>query len=255
MIEPNAIILKKQTVELDCLKSDISAYNFIQISDLHFTGKTSQKKINNLSEKIKNQNPTAVFITGDLISNNNGIDNIISFINQISKDYSVFITFGNWDYWSLNYDINEFKNKLELSGAKVLINDHIELAINNKILNIIGIKDPYTSNNIDQDLTKALKLIKNNNCNILLAHSPDIIKKASQNNINFILTGHTHGGQIYVPYLTKKIIPSNPDGEGFIKGLYNQNKTQMYVNRGIGTSVLPFRFLNSPEITLINFQN
>ncbi|MCK5413355.1 MAG: metallophosphoesterase [Candidatus Pacebacteria bacterium] len=254
-IEPNMLKVEHQTIKLNCLKSDISNQNFIQISDLHYTENTSIEEIYRLESEIKNQNPVAVFITGDLISDKDGIDSAIHLVEKLSNDFPIFVIFGNWDYWALDFSITDFQNKLENIGANVLINSSVELKFENESVNIIGIKDPYTSGSIKMDLEKALYDVKNNNCNILLAHSPDVIKEAAQNNINLALVGHTHGGQINIPYLTKKIIPANPDGEGYIKGLYTKDNTIMYVNRGIGTSMLPLRFLNPPEITLIKLIN
>ncbi len=263
-IEPNSLMIKNETIKLDCLKSDLSD-KFVQISDLHFTDKTKEVRINQIYDAIKSQNPAAVFITGDLVSNETGVAKAAELVGKIAADYKTFVIFGNWDYWALDYKVGEFKSELEAVGAKVLVNDAVEIVSGSEKLNIMGVKDPYTSGELKNDIEKAEKKIADGdkNCRILLAHSPNIIKEARDKKTDLVLVGHTHGGQVYIPYLTKYMIPAKrPAGEGYIKGLYKVDsprlgeagKTQMYVNEGIGISVLPFRFLVPPEVTVIRLE-
>lgn len=265
-IEPNSLVIKNETIKLDCLKNDLQD-KFVQISDLHFTDKTKEARISQIYEAIKSQNPAAVFVTGDLITNEAGIGKAIELIKKITADYKTFVIFGNWDYWALDYKVADFKTQLEAAGADVLVNDAAALISGNEKLNILGVKDPYTSGELKGDLEKAeknlnkgdkpsdAKAMKDTNCRILLAHSPNIITEAVDKKTDLVLVGHTHGGQVYIPYLTKYIIPAKrPAGLGFIKGLYKVGNTEMYVNEGIGISVLPFRFLVPPEVTVIKLK-
>lgn len=254
-IEPNSLKIYNQTFKLSCLNGDVPG-KFVQISDLHFTEKTSEKRINQIYDAIRKENPSAVFITGDFISNKNGIAPAKKLAGKISEDYPVYAVFGNWDYWALNYNIDAFKTELENAGAKTLANDAAILEIGDEKIDLLGVNDPYTSGNTIGDLEKAMKKISGGrkNCSMLLAHSPDIVQTANNAEIDLVLVGHTHGGQVYIPFITEKLIPSHPDGRGFIKGLYKVGETQMYVNSGIGTSVLPLRFLVPPEVTVITLE-
>lgn len=265
-IEPNSLKIENQVIALNCLKTGLPD-KFVQISDLHFTAKTKEARISQICEAIKSQNPAAVFITGDLISNETGTKKVADLVEKISADYQTFVIFGNWDYWALDYKTEEFKTRLETAGAKMLENEAASIVSGGETLNILGVKDPYTSGELKNDLEKAEGQIDNSNkssynktaadknCRILLAHSPNIIREAADKDIDLVLVGHTHGGQIYIPFLTKYIIPAKrPAGEGFVKGLYKTKSAQMYINRGIGVSVLPFRFLLPPEITVFEFK-
>ncbi|MBW6440483.1 metallophosphoesterase [Patescibacteria group bacterium] len=254
-VEPNILKVENQTITLTCLKSDISDINFLQISDLHFSEDTPKEKIDRLINEITKQKAVAIFITGDLITNKNGIDNISYFLGNISKSFPTFIVLGNWDYSALNYKVKDFKNILEKAGAKVLLNDSFNLSVDKENIELVGIIDPDSSEDSKKDLTEAFGTINDSRCKILLSHSPGIIKIATEKDIDLVLAGHTHGGQVYIPFLSETLIPSNEDGKGFVKGSYQYENTQMYINRGIGISGLPFRFLNSPEITLINLTN
>ncbi len=251
-VEPNTLTIEKRAIKLDCLKSDWPE-KLAQISDLHFNGQTNDEKISRIYKEIKKINPAAVFITGDFISNKEGIEPAAKLARKIAENSKVYAVFGNWDYWALDFEINSLKEKLENSGAKVLINDAVMVKSGGEAINILGVNDPYTSGKSKSDLEKALKKIENSgaSCSLLLAHSPEIIKEAAAKNIDLVLAGHTHGGQVYIPGVTEKMIPVRPEGKGFIKGMYKKEKTWIYVNQGIGTSFLPFRFLVPPEITEI----
>ncbi len=255
-IEPNTLKTENQTIKLNCLKKDLPD-KFVQISDLHFTHETKETRISQIYEAIKSQNPAAVFVTGDLVSDDTGMEKAAELAEKISQDFPLFIIFGNWDYWALDYKVGEFKTRLETAGAKVLVNDAAVLISGTEKLNILGVKDPYTSGELKNDIEKAEKKLGENDtsCRLLLAHSPNIIKEAAEKKIDLVLVGHTHGGQVYIPFLTKYLIPAKRSaGQGYIKGLYNFGRTQMYVNRGIGVSALPFRFLVSPEVTVIRLE-
>lgn len=255
-IEPNSLVIKNQSIKLDCLKSDLPD-KFVQISDLHFTDKTKEARIDQISEAIKSQDPAAVFVTGDLITNDTGIGKAVGLIAKISANYKTFVIFGNWDYWALDYKVGDFKTQLEGVGAKVLVNDAVEINSGSEKLDILGVKDPYTSGELKGDLEKAEKKIVNGDksCRLLLAHSPNIITEAVEKKTDLVLVGHTHGGQVYIPFLTKYAVPARGlSGEGYVKGLYEVDKTQMYVNEGIGISALPLRFLVPPEITVFTLR-
>jgi len=251
-IERNSLEITYSEIKLDCLSNDIRE-KIILISDFHFNAKTSKEIINGLFTAIKKSKPEVVFITGDLIDNKNGVDVVGNFVNRVAKYTKVYVVFGNWDYFSLNYNVNDFRKKLEANGAVVLINENRIIRIGNSTFNLIGIKDPFTSRDTKNDLKKALSGITDNNlCKILLAHSPEAISEAVSNNINLILAGHTHGGQVYVPVITRLIIPVKFGYKKYIKGSYKVGDSTLYVNRGIGTSNLPFRFLVPPELTILS---
>ena len=107
-----------------------------------------------------------------------------------------------------------------------------------KNFNIIGVDvnvhDDVNPKVVHRDnLEKAMKNTGLNSFKILLAHSPDIIKKASANGIDFVLCGHTHGGQIRVPFIGP-VYASSIYGTKYASGIFKEKNTLMYVSRGIG---------------------
>ncbi len=89
-IEPNSLAIKNQAIKLDCLKNDLED-RFIQISDLHFTDKTKKVRIDQIYEAVKSQNPAAVFVTGDLVSNETGVAKANELVGKIAADYKTFV--------------------------------------------------------------------------------------------------------------------------------------------------------------------
>jgi hypothetical protein len=251
-IERNSLETTRPEIKLNNLSADIKG-KIALISDLHFNAKTSENQINKLFYALKESNPEVVFIVGDLIDKKDGIKVVGSFVKRITAFTKVYIVFGNWDYFALKYNINDLKKELESNGAKVLMNESEIIKIGDSDFNLVGIKAPYVGQNIKNDLAKSMAGIKNNNlCKILLTHSPESINEAALKNIDLVLAGHTHGGQIYVPFLTRLVIPTKFAFKKYIKGIYKVGDTTLYVNRGIGTSNLPFRFLNLPELTILS---
>jgi len=253
-IEPNYIKDKFLNIDSDCLTSTSPSRSFIQISDLHFTQETNDRQISDINDKINAHNPSSVFITGDLIADKNGIEKAVKLVKMITKRYPAYIVFGNWDYWSLDFDTKEFTSLLEKAGGTVLTNKNDKIDIDGNTFYLLGVKDPYTSGENAEDIEKALSGIDYSvrSCKILLAHSPNVIKYAKDRGIDLILVGHTHGGQIFIPYISDYFIPARREaGKGYVSGLYAINNDKMYVNRGIGTSVIPLRFMSPPELTII----
>lgn len=254
-IEPNTLKTEHRAFKLDCLKQDISE-KFVQISDLHFTGQTKDDRIDQIYDAIKNINPKAIFMTGDYVSEKEGLAAAEKLVRKISENFSVYVVFGNWDYSAFDYNIGELRAAMEKAGAKAMINDAASLDYEGVRLNLLGVKDPYTSGDTKGDLEKAAGKISGdkNDCIVLLAHSPDIIKTAKDDGIDLVLAGHTHGGQVYLPYFTERYMPISPEGKGYIEGLYKIDKTQMYVNRGIGLSIFPFRMGVPPELMVFTLE-
>ena len=135
-------------------------------------------------------------------------------------------------------------------GFQVLDDDTVFLEKFN--IEIIGFDD-YLLGQTEEDFYR----IQSDEFHLIVMHEPVISKLIEGSGENFILSGHTHGGQISVPFFTKRLLPNGSDQ--FIKGFYgsqdieSESFIQMYVSSGIGLTKYPFRFLNVPEIIEVNF--
>ena len=249
VFEPNNIKIERQVVAIENLPQTFDGVKIAQLSDLHSLWFGSQeKRILEILEELK---PDFVFITGDFVDPTTkitkGVESVTKLWGELGNEYKnrIFGVFGN-------HDTPLVRNLLKRSGITILENENKKIFINNEFIYLIGVDDPWTGRH---NLAKAMEGIETEAPKILLSHSPDIIEeiKKEKIDIDLILAGHTHGGQVRIPFLGAPWTPSKY-GQKYAQGLFEINSTYLYVNRGIGTSLLPIRFNCPPEITLIKLQ-
>jgi uncharacterized protein len=131
----------------------------------------------------------------------------------------------------------------------VLRNQSDSLNVGGRQLWLLGVDDLY----LDQDdLPAAMADVPKGATTILLCHSPDIAEEATAANIDLVLSGHTHGGQVRLPFLGPLVVPIHDTQ--YVAGLFTSGHTQLYVNRGIGMVYPPIRFKARPEVTLLTLR-
>lgn len=210
-----------------------------------------------LIASLKQINPDIVIMTGDYIEKQANIPKFIKLLKEIADLYPIYLSLGNHDHKALKHnkkDIATFINILQDTGATVLLNSNIKVDKNNISYNIIGIDDLKHGN---PDLKKAFRGIMpsfNNGCiNIAFSHNPDMVLSLPKEKVDYFLCGHFHGGQIWMPFnLEFKMMREEKLCKmGYRRGLHKINGINIYINRGLGNVVFPFRFLSIPEIAVI----
>ena len=236
-IETNEFCLGKSTDDNLDLK-------VIQISDLHLQSLNGQLK--KLAKNINEQNPDLILITGDSVDDKKKVYVLNQFLGIIDNSIKKFAILGNWEYWG-NVDLEDLRMTYALNNCELLINASRQLTIKNKTISITGIDDFLGGN---ADIEVALKEFKQSDYHIILNHCPeygDVIYEKIKNKIqyDFMLSGHTHGGQINL----FGFVPFKPQGSGkYLKGWYKDKN--IYVSKGIGTSIFPARFMAKAEIAV-----
>ncbi len=239
-IEPNMLSITEVNLYFKNLPAEENGLKIVQISDLHYN-KDAQIYEKTL-RKIKKLNPDLIVITGDFIGSNKNTE-VINYCKQIVKlGKPVYAILGNWDH-NL-YELTKFEEGLRSSGIHLLVNSNEKLSKN---FFIAGTDDSFSGH---ADLEKTFSGIPENAFVILLTHSPDIIYDAVKYKPELVLCGHTHGGQVKIPFTKKALYVPSVYGSRFLEGLFHIDGTYMYVNRGIGNSHLRMRFMSIPEITV-----
>ena len=241
----------------------------VQISDLHLQ-KTSYP-MRQLAKKINSLRPDLILITGDAIDKARNINLLADFLNLIDKDIKKVAILGNWEYWGA-VDLTALNIIYKKNNTELLINRSVKYLFRNTSISITGVDDFLGGN---ADINAALENHSESDYHIILNHCPQYSDRISETlsqparkniNVNFILSGHTHGGQInffgFAPFL--------PPGSGkYVSGWYNAvvgnqlsvvsqylqstfGKPVMYVSKGIGTSIFPVRFGARAEIAIFN---
>lgn len=254
LFEPHNIKVERISVEIENLPKSFDKTKIVQLTDFHSHnfGKMEKKVL----EIVGRLNPNFIFITGDFIDQTTkNIDSCQKFWQELGKQYhkKIFGVLGNHEYLNRNINSNSLKNLLEESGIIILSNENKKISIDGEYFYLIGVDDPDTGND---DLKKAMGETEKHITKILLAHSPDIINNlngSEKEEIDLILAGHTHGGQVKIPFLRPFWIPTKNHGK-YASGLFKIGSIYLYVNRGIGTTALPIRFNCPPEIAVIELR-
>jgi uncharacterized protein len=219
------------------IKTEISKrLKIAHLSDLHIRSLGSRES--KIHAILHLEKPDVILITGDSIAENGNYEALGSFLEIIQVPLGVWLVNGNWEHW--RPDEKELK-VYEAAGVKLLNNSAAELTAG---VWVVGIDDEVGN----PDLARALIGVPEKAFKIGLFHSPAFFDR-SQNHFDLALAGHTHGGQVRLPFFPPLWLP---EGSGrFISGWYKGGDTQMYVSRGLGNSILDIRFGSRPELPII----
>lgn len=254
-----AVKLTCYTITSDKLPKEFSGYKIAQVSDLHNTeiGNNNKK----LLELLADANPDIIAITGDLIYSRKPKPEIaLQFAKNALKIAPCYYVAGNHEARLLEYD--DFKNSLTELGVIVLDDERIKLKQSQAEITLVGLKDPsFETDYINGDSVgvikpKLEKLADNkNDFTVLLSHRPELFEVYTNYNIDLVLSGHVHGGQIRIPFVGGLYGPNQGFFPEYDSGLYSSNNTNMIVSRGIGKSIIPLRINNNPEVVLIELNS
>jgi len=219
----------------------------LQISDLH--DKTFGPSNQRLIDTVKRLHPDMIVLTGDVIDRHTtDFSGVFSLVEQLTRLHKhVFYVSGNheWD----NRQTEVFFEGLSKRNVTILNNQHCSITINDCSLNLVGVADVSTAH---EDLEKAFRDVNRDSYTILLSHSPSIVEKYQHIPADLILSGHTHGGQIRMPFVGALIAPDQGYFPKLDKGIFKIGREQyLYIDSGIGTSNVPIRFLNKSQVSII----
>ncbi len=238
------------------LPTPFHGYRIIQLSDIHLDEYTEPVFLEHIVRKVNALTPDLVLLTGDFVTHgsltfiagNHAAHRCAEILSTLTAPLRYAIL-GNHDV-AVNAPM--VIHALTSRGTPVLVNQHVAIEKNGERLWICGLEDPGTSHP-DMDLT----IPANPGAPvILLSHEPDyadtVVAHPRGSFVDLMLAGHSHGGQVRLPFLGPLILP--PMGERYPEGLYHFGEMQLYVNRGLGTVGLPFRLNCPPEVTVLTLQ-
>ena len=244
-------------IAISNLPDPFNNFRIVQISDIHLDEFTEPFFLERVIHQVNNLSPDLVLITGDFVTM--GAFTFISARHAAHRCAEILATLTSPLRYAIlgNHDVtvgaSMVTRALTNNGTPVLINQHTPIERNGSRLWLCGVEDPGTSHP-DLDLTIPTRP---DGPVILMAHEPDFADVVTQHPrgpiVDLMLSGHTHGGQINLPFLGPLVLP--PMGKKYAHGIFRFNQMQLYVNRGIGTVGIPFRLNCPPEITVITLQS
>lgn len=247
-VATSGLITKEYVITADIADS-YDGFKIVHFSDLHYGRIITDQELKIISEEINLINPDIVAFTGDLIDDSIDIDNfndekLISFLSSIKAKYGKYAVRGNHDY--VVY-ADKIKNLFADAGFTYLENSYDILynESNDKIF--IGGLDTSFYDKDDLDKTLAYQ-DENISYKIMLTHEPDISDEivSKDNTINLILAGHSHNGQVRLPFIGALTTPEK--AKKYYDNYYKIQNTNLYVSSGIGVSKVDFRLFNRPSI-------
>lgn len=253
-----ALELNTYTISSSKLPQNFDGYRIAHVSDLHNAemGKDNEK----LLAMVRDADPDMIAITGDLIdSRNTNVEIALQFIQEAVKIAPCYYVTGNHEARVNEYD--ELKVGLTSAGVIILEDAQTEISIGADTITLIGVNDPsfqtdYLSGDSETVMNTKLEELhtENDGFTILLSHRPELFDTYVAYDVDLVLSGHAHGGQFRLPFIGGLVAPNQGLFPKYDAGLYTEDNTDMIVSRGIGNSILPFRFNNRPEVILIELQ-
>ena len=245
LAEASTLTIENVSVYLKRLPRELDGFRIVHLSDIHHSPFTNLEHITRAVEIANNLKPDMFILTGDYVSHEREyIAPMAKVMGKLAAEFGTFACLGNHDHWT---DAELITNCLSDEGITVLINEGFRFKARDASFWLCGVDDLMVGKT---DLRQALMGAEPDEMKLLLAHNPEIIRRAAKAGIDLMLSGHTHGGQVKIRDEEKRIFQRRR----LSNGLHHRKETQIYITRGIGTVVLPIRYQCPPEISLIQLR-
>lgn len=253
-LERHSLFTVHKTIRIARLPTAFHGFTIAQLSDFHYRKFDEPRFVQHAVAQVNRLNPNMVALTGDYITsdersehnNAHNTEECAAILSGIQCPLR-FSTLGNHD----SNDAPATVATLRRHGLNPLFNQHQAIDLGGDRLWVAGMADAYFD---IPNLPATMPVRKPDEPLILLGHEPDFADTVARyQEVDLMLAGHTHGGQVRLPFLPAMFLPGL--GIKYVDGLFQIGKgMQLYVNRGVGTVHLPFRFNCPPELTLLTLQ-
>ena len=252
-ISTSGLIVKEYAIKNTKLDEDYDGFKIVHFTDLHYGSTIFEDELKNMVNEINKQKPDIVVFTGDLVESgvtlsDEELNGLVKELKKINPNIETLAVDGNHDYDSNGY----YEKVMEELDWHVLNNTYEFVYGKSKTpLVIVGLKDLMYGK---QDYENAFSFLNETDedlYTIVLAHEPDQIMEFSNYNFDLVLSGHSHLGQVRIPFIGALYTPVG--SKKYYDEYYKVNNADLYISGGIGTSTIKFRFFNKPSINLYRF--
>jgi predicted MPP superfamily phosphohydrolase len=241
------IEVRKVILPVRRLPSALEGIVACQISDFHVDRDEDLTRLGRAVELINRQHPELVFLTGDYFSGRETMRRYLGAfgreLRRLNPQVGTFAIAGNHDHWASFDDIGR---TLKSAGIDVLSNESRRVMLQGQALLVVGIDDLWTRR---ADPARAFKIVRPEDCSLVLAHNPDTALYTRHLQPGVMLSGHTHGGVVRLPYYGSPLKSILKLGKQFYSGLNRYRDFYIYTNRGLGTFWLRLRINCRPEVS------
>jgi uncharacterized protein len=244
-----------QRITIPNLPRSFDGFTILQLSDLHIGPFMTARQIRTVAGIANGLKPDLTVLTGDFVTFDASTQYaVVDALSGLKAPFGVFGCLGNHEiYTGTQASITALFASI---GFRMLRQENTLVRSGGEAVNLIGVDYETNSGSarghkgyVRTYLAGVDKLVMPGSVNILLSHNPNTFDRAVQLGIDFSISGHTHGGQIDLEFLDTNLCPARLVTP-YVRGWFQKGNGQLYVNRGIGTIILPIRLDAPPEITV-----
>ena len=245
--EPFMLSIERQEIFLRRLPKSLDGFRIVHLSDFHYGPMVNPEHLKRAVCAANDLHADLIALTGDYISQ----DRVYAapcaeVVGRLRARHGVYAVLGNHDHWT---DAALIADLFRAEGIRVLINEGLRADLRGETFWLAGVDDTMVGL---EDLPLAMAGSIDEEFKLLLAHNPIILRRAARANVDLVLSGHTHGGQ--VTWRSEKTRSGRPRRR-LLRGLGRRGNTQIYVTRGLGMVVVPIRYGCPPEISVLELRS
>ena len=242
------------TISVENLPESLAGLKIVHITDIQGDEYTERNEIRTYIKKVNAQNPDLIIFTGDLISY--GTDFIEMSAQELGKaksKYGTIAVVGDHDYWA---GLNNIEPALNEHDIPLLQDKNYTIRIDStRNITITGVTEVYSKQADPAEVDSLTKSTAGSALKVFASHQVNhrLIAKVQKQNYQLVLSGHTHGGQIHVPFMGMNFSASQQETK-YVQGMYQENDLPINVNNGLGFTLAPIRYEAPPNISVITLQ-
>ncbi len=246
--ETRTLRIVRTEVTIGGLGGPFDGLRIVHLSDFHRGRLVGEDLIRRAGDLARSLEPDLVVLTGDFVTGKASYAwSCMEALGHIPSAFGTFAVMGNHDWWTNNLVVRQ---AVEHFGCHVLSNDAVRLSLEGGNLWLLGVEDMWSS---AYSLARAVYVARPPGPRILLCHNPDVFPTAVAWGIDLVLSGHTHGGQVCLPFVGPLLLPIRT-GKKLAAGTHRVGRSWIHVTRGVGVVAPPVRFHCPPDVSLITLR-
>lgn len=257
--EDKRIQVNEREIISEELPEAFDGFKIVHISDFH--NAWFGWKCRDLLDKIREAGGDAILITGDIIDRRTpNLRRSKYFIRKVTEILPTYYVTGNHEaHYKRWFNLKKYITKSDMENVSF---SSVELVKDGQSINVAGMPDPWFLGDeedpfvhlyFDRMLQYRLNSLPRG-FTILMSHRPELLHIYSKYELDLVLSGHAHGGQIRLPYIGGLYSPHQGILPKYTEGIHYMNGTTLSISRGLGNSRFPFRIFNHPEIVVITLK-
>lgn len=242
--------VNEREVRIKGLPQVLSGFAVGLVTDVHSSMYMQKQEMDEYVHRMNGMGVDLFLVGGDLVDTR--LEEVYPFAEAFSRltaPLGVYGVLGNRDHYTRQPDL--IARIATEAGMRMLRNESVSIRKNGSSFRLAGVDDADAHPAAGENMDVALQSGESRQPTLLLCHRPNFLREAATRNVDLMLSGHTHGGQVVFGRIGRRTISPRHMRAPYVSGMYQKDQTQMYVSRGIGTAGLPIRINCPPELTRI----